>query len=628
MGSLIRVESLVLELLLVVSVVAIVVRRLRIHYTVALVLVGLALSLRSPLELQVTPELILFLFIPPLVFEAAFQIDWKKLRRNLGTIFLFAVPGVVLTTVVTGGIVTWGAKLPSAVALVFGALVGATDPVSVVAIFRKLGAPKRLEVLMEAESLFNDGTAIVIFSLTLAAVQIGKLDIVGAVFEFLRVAGGGVIVGVALGWLTTRLIGHIDDYLVETTLTTVLAFGSYLFAEQFHLSGVLAVVCAGLVSGNLSRSEMSPTTRIVVHNFWEYVAFLANSAVFLMIGLEMDIGGMLQTLGPTLWGLLAVLVSRGLNVYLLSRLGRPIPERWRHVLFWGGLRGAITLALALSLPEALGPERSTVIVMTFGVVLFTMVGQGMSLEWLVDRLQLVDRTEEQIEYERRHARAIAARAGLQHLSRLHDDGLISSHIWEKVRPRVQHRIDALTVGVQEALAGTPELENEELIISRREMLRAQRSTLNSLRRTGAISQSSYEDLIVEVDAALESDFGTWTDLAEPGGGAGGVDKLIMVVLQSRDLESAVNALAMRGIRSTQVQSRGGFLRRANHLVLVGIPEGRLPEVVETLERTARSRVEYLSMIPEGVPVPLPDPISVQVKGATVFVFDVERYEAI
>lgn len=628
MEGLIRVESLVLELLLVVSVVAIVVRRLRIHYTVALVLVGLALSLRSSLQLNVTSNLILFLFIPPLVFEAAFQIDWSKLRKNLGTVFLFAVPGVILTTIVTGGVVAWGAGLTMAMALVFGALVGATDPVSVVAIFRKLGAPKRLEVLMEAESLFNDGTAIVIFSLTLAAAEMGELDIIGAVFEFLRVAGGGVLVGVALGWLTTRLISHIDDYLVETTLTTVLAFGSYLLAEQLHLSGVLAVVCAGLVSGNLSSAEMSPTTRIVVHNFWEYVAFLANSAVFLMIGLEMDVGGMLANLGPTLWGILAILASRAVNVYLLSRLGRPIPERWRHVLFWGGLRGAIALALALSLPAALDPERSTVIVMTFGVVLFTMVGQGLSLEWLVDKLQLVDRTEEQIEYERRHARAMAARAGLQHLSRLHDDGLISSHIWDQIRPHIEHRIEALTIGVQEVLNHAPQLENEELITSRREMLRAQRSTLSSLRRTGVISQEAYGDLVAEVDAALESDFGTWTDLAEPAGISHKVDKLLMVVLQSRDLESAINALAMRGIRSTQVQSRGAFLRRANQLVLVGIPEGRLPGVIETLERTSRSRVEYLTAVPEGIPVPMPDPIPVQVKGATVFVFDVERCEAI
>jgi CPA1 family monovalent cation:H+ antiporter len=628
MQGLIRVEILVLELLLIVSVVAIVVRRLRIHYTVALVLVGLGLSLRSPLELNVTSELILFLFIPPLVFEAAFQIDWNLLRKNLGTILLFAVPGVVLTTVATGGIVAWGAGLSTAVALVFGALVGATDPVSVVAIFRKLGAPKRLEVLMEAESLFNDGTAIVIFSLALTAAQLGELDIIGGLFEFVWVAGGGVVIGVALGWLTTRLISHIDDYLVETTLTTVLAFGSYLLAEQLHLSGVLAVVCAGLATGNLSGGEMSPTTRIVVHNFWEYVAFLANSAVFLMIGLEMDIAGMLGSLGPTLWGIAAILVSRALNVYLLSRLGRPIPERWRHVLFWGGLRGGITLALALSLPAALGPERSTVIVMTFGVVLFTMVGQGLSLEWLVEKLELVGRTEEQIEYERRHARAMAARAGLQHLSRLHDEGLISSHIWEQIQPRVQHRIDALTIGVQEVLHHVPQLENEELITSRREMLRAQRSVLSSLRRTGVISQEAYGDLVAEVDAALESDFGTWTDLADHQGKPQEVDKLLMVVLQSRDLESAMNALAMRGIRATQVQSRGAFLRRANHLVLVGIPEAGLPVVIETLERTSRSRVEYLAAIPEGMPVPMPVPVPVEVKGATVFVFDVERYEGI
>lgn len=628
MEGLIRVESLVLELLLIVSVVAIVVRRLRIHYTVALVLVGLVLSLRSPLELNITSELILALFIPPLVFEAAFQIDLDKLRKNLGTVFIFAVPGVILTTIVTGLIVAWGSGLPLEIALVFGALVGATDPVSVVAIFRKLGAPKRLEVLLEAESLFNDGTAIVIFSLALTAAQLGEFDLISAGFEFVRVAGGGILLGIALGWLTSRLIGYIDDYLVETTLTTVLAFGSYLLAEQLHISGVLAVVCAGLVNGNLSGRQMSPTTRIVVNNFWEYVAFLANSAVFLMIGLEMDIPGMLANAGSTLWAIMAILVSRGLSVYGLSRLGRQIPERWRHVLFWGGLRGAIALALALSLPTALGPERGTVIVMTFGVVLFTLVGQGLSLEWLVDRLELIVRSDEQIEYERRHARAIAARAGLEHLSRLHDEGLISSHIWEGIRPRVQGRVEALTSGVQEVLRHAPELEDEELITSRREMLRAQRSTLASLRRAGVISRDSYEDLVSEVDAALGSEFGAWVDLAVGEEPRQAIDRLIMVVVQPGDLESATNALGMRGFTATHVQSRGAFLQRANHLLLIGIPGDRLEEAIETLERTCRSRVEYVSSVPESIPVPLPTPYPVQVKGATVFVFNVEHHEVI
>ena len=281
MSELIQIESLVLELLLIVSVVAILVRRFRIPYTVALVLAGLALSFRERLGIELTPELILALLLPPLVFEAALHIRLIDLRRQMGMIALLAVPGVVLNMLVAGGVLSFGTGLPIGLALIFGALIAATDPVSVVAIFRLLGAPKRLEVLLESESLFNDGTAIVLFSLALEAFSIGEFSLSSAVMDFVRVAGGGILVGLTLGWLMSRLVAQVDDYLVETTLTTVLAFGSYVVAEQFHMSGVLAVVAAGLMSGSLGEREMSPTTRIVLTNFWEYVAFLANSAVFL-----------------------------------------------------------------------------------------------------------------------------------------------------------------------------------------------------------------------------------------------------------------------------------------------------------------------------------------------------------
>jgi len=286
MSEIFEIETLILELLLIVSIVAVVVRRLRIPYTVGLVLAGLALSLRPPIQLELTPELILAILLPPLLFEAAFHLNIDHLRRNVGTILLLAIPGVILTMLITGGILSFGAGLPLTAALVFGALIAATDPVSVVGIFRRIGAPKRLEVLLEGESLFNDGTAIVLFGIALGALGTGEFDIVQGAIDFIIVGGGGVLVGLILGVLAIPLLARIDDHLVETTLTTLLAFGSYLVAEQLqvsgvHLSGVLAVVTAGLIAGNVGRREMSPTTRIAVLNFWEYVAFLANSVFFL-----------------------------------------------------------------------------------------------------------------------------------------------------------------------------------------------------------------------------------------------------------------------------------------------------------------------------------------------------------
>jgi len=484
-----------------------------------------------------------------------------------------------------------------------------------------------LEVLLEGESLLNDGTAIVIFNLTLAFLASGEFNLINGLTDFVRIAGGGLVVGLAFGWIFARLITRIDDHLVETTLTTVLAFGSFLVAEDLlHVSGVLAVVAAGIVGGNVGPRGMSPTTRIVVFNFWEYAAFLANSAVFLLIGLQLDLPALINSWQSILWAIGAVLASRALVVYLISYLGRSIPLSWRHVLFWGGLRGGIALTLALSLPPGLEPQRETVFLMTFGVVLFSIVGQGFSMDRLLLRLKILVRSEEQLEYESRQARALATRAGNEHIQRLSEEGLISLHTWETLEPIMKGRMDALSAAIQETLHDFPDLEAQELLTARREMLRAQRGMLATLRRNGVVSERTYEELVAEVDAALESDLEVWKTHALEEKPEENICQLLMVVVQARDLESASNALAMRGIRATRIQSMGGFLRQRNHLLLVGIPEGKLEVAVEALKQSCRSRVEYLSSPIESAPHILPQPIEVQVRGATVFVFNVDRCE--
>ncbi|HEY42403.1 MAG TPA: Na+/H+ antiporter [Anaerolineae bacterium] len=623
----IEIEFLILILLLVSTIVAVIGRRFRIPYTVGLVLAGLALSLRGPIDIYVSPKLFLSLFLPPLLFEAAFYLNFEEFRRNLSTIVLLAVPGVLITMFLVGAVVSIGGGLTLPIALVFGSLIAATDPVAVVGIFRKLGAPKRLEVLLEGESLLNDGTAIVIFNLTLAFVASGDFNLINGLTDFVRIAGGGLMVGLAFGWLFASLINRIDDHLVEITLTTILAFGSFLVAEDLlHVSGVLAVVAAGIVSGNVDPRGMSPTTRIVVFNFWEYTAYLANSAVFLVIGLQIDLPALINSWQSILWAIGAVLVSRAVVIYIFSNLGRSIPLSWRHVLFWGGLRGAIALALALSLPPGLEPYRETVILMTFGVVLFSIVGQGYTMDRLLLRLKVLIRSEEQLEYESRQARALATRAGYEHIQRLSEDGLISLHTWETLQPILKLRMDALTAAIQETLRDFPDLEAQELLTARREMLRAQRGMLATLRRNGVVSEVTYEELVAEVDVALESDLEAWKRQALKDKPDENICQLLMVVVQARDLESASNALSMRGIRATRIRSMGGFLRQRNHLLLVGIPEGKLDLAVEALKRSCRSRVEYLSSPIESAPHILPQPIEVQVRGATVFVFNVDRCE--
>jgi CPA1 family monovalent cation:H+ antiporter len=502
-------ETLIIELLLVVALVAIAVRRLRVPYTVALVIAGLLLTTQQPLQLSLTPELILALFVPPLVFEAAFHLNLRDLQRNLLGILLLAVPGVVLTMLIVGGLTAVLTPLALPAALVFGALISATDPVAVVALFRALGAPKRLALLMEAESLFNDGTAIVVFNIVVAIALVGHFNPVDGIVDFLKVSAGGLMIGFALGWATAQLIARIDDYLIETTLTTVLAFGSYLVAERLHVSGVLAVVAAGLVCGNLGPRGMSPTTRIVLFNFWEFVAFLANSFVFLLIGLQVNIPALLAAWQPVLAAIAAVLIARAIVIYGLgyvtNRLTEPIPLRWLHVMNWGGLRGAIALALALSLPETLGPDRELIRVMAFGVVLFTLLVQSTTMGALIRRLGIVMPDPLQTEYELRQARLLSFRSAATHLERMHHDGLISEHVWETLRPTLQARVETMAQAVRDLQLANPALSDEEFERARRELLRAQRGALLGLRRDGVISEEAFEKLVIEVDLALGGD---------------------------------------------------------------------------------------------------------------------------
>jgi CPA1 family monovalent cation:H+ antiporter len=515
MEEFLATETLIIALLLIVSLVAIVVRRLRIPYTVALVVVGLIITFQQPIEIELTPELILALFVPPLVFEAAFHIDFRRLRDNLVPILVLAVPGVILATALVGLIVSAGANLPLPTALVFGALISATDPVAVVAVFRALGVPRRLGVLVEGESLFNDGTAIVVFDLVLAAALAGGaaaqdagFGLLAAAVEFVRVSAGGIGVGIGLGWLVSQLIARLDDYLIETTLTTVLAFGAYLVAERLHFSGVLAVVGAGIVNGNIGPRGMSPTTRIVLFNFWEYLAFVANSLVFLMIGLDVNIPQIAANIGPIAIGVLAVMASRALVVYGLTWLtglrGPNVPRAHRHVLFWGGLRGAISLALALSLPASL-PDRELLRVMAFGVVLFTLLAQGTTMQLLLRRLGLVERVEAELEYERRHGRLMAARAARERLEQLHRHGAISTVTWEQLVPELDDRIQKSLDAQYELLSEEPSLKAQELDDARREGLRAGRAALAALLSDGFISERVYEELIADIDVALEGE---------------------------------------------------------------------------------------------------------------------------
>jgi CPA1 family monovalent cation:H+ antiporter len=451
----------------------------------------------------------------------------------------------------------------------------------------------------------------------------GIFNPINSMIDFVVVAGGGLAVGFILAILISQAIRFIDDSLIETTLTTVLAFGSYLVAEQVHVSGVLAVVAAGLVNGNIGPRGMSPSTKILVYSFWDYAAFIANSVVFLLIGIQIDLSIIFSEWQVILWAILAVLVARAVSVYGLSWIGKSMPSRYKPVLFWGGLRGAISLALALSLPASLGSFRVEIQAMAFGVVLFTLLVQGLTMKPLINRMNLIQRNEYQEEYERRHARSVMARAAYERLEHMYQNGLISTDLWEKMSIPIKRHADALTKAVREVLNTDPSVEEEVFNTAMREMLISQRSVLNSLLREDIISEDIYSQLASEVDTTLTSSNSNQLQILlnrpeQP------IRGLMSIIIQDQDVESVIAILNRMGVSFTRLSSSGGFLGTKNTTLLVGIPEGEESQIINVISKVSHQRIGYL---PDSEKTPERS-TSVIVGGATIFTLDVERYEEI
>ena len=505
MSEIFIIEEYAVGLLVIATLVGIVARRLRMPYTVGLVIVGAALAiLFEQFHVELNPDLILGIFVPPLIFEAAFHLPVEDLRRNIVPILVLAIVGVLLTTFLVGGIVAYGAGISISYAIIFGAIVAATDPVAVIALFKSLGVPKRLQVLLEGESLLNDGTAIVIFNIAVAAAVTGSFSVIGGVRDFIISAGVGLGIGFVLGILASLVISRIDDHLIETAITFVLAYGAFLLAESIHVSGVLAVVAAGLANGNIGPKGMSPTTRIVVFNFWEFMSFISNSFVFLLIGLVTDLSLILANWAAILWGILAALVARLVVMYGLLQPIKSITMRWKHIMYWGGLRGAISLALVFGLSTKLDSEISEqLLAMVFGLVLFTLLVQGTSMGTVVRKLQIIPRRADRDEYDLRRAIAASTRAGFEQLEKVYKDGMISKHVWEILSGALDPYSRQLTKEVKEILKKHPEVEKEELDSAWREFLRHQRLIVTEQLADHAITEDIYSEVVSQIDNALE-----------------------------------------------------------------------------------------------------------------------------
>lgn len=391
-----NVTAGVILLYCVATVVAIVTQRLRVPYTAALLLVGVALGGLHIVALpHLTKELLFALFLPGLLFEAAYHLEVRELRESAWAIGALAIPGVAVAIAVTALVLVAGAALLGrdigwTTALVFGGVIAATDPVAVTALFREVAAPRRLHVLVESESLLNDGTSIVFLTLMLAYFAGESPTAIALVLDFFRIAGGGALVGLVVGWGISHIRTRLDDAAIEITLTTIAAYGAFVLAEQLHCSGVIATVVAGVVCGHTGRHDaMTAGTRRAVDGFWEWLAFALNSAVFLLLGAELS-GSLLVHEWPLLLlGAGAALAARALVVELvglgLQRTTERLPRAWRVVMVWGGLRGALSLVLALALPASAG-NRPLIIALTAGTVMLSLVGQGATMSLLLRRL--------------------------------------------------------------------------------------------------------------------------------------------------------------------------------------------------------------------------------------------------
>ena len=391
-------EKGVVLLLLIAAVVAILTRRLRLPYSVGLVATGMGVALLPFVpKVSLTKELIFTWLLPPLIFEAAFYLSWKELRRDLPVILVLATVGVLLSTAITTVGMHFLAHWEWASALVFGALIAATDPVSVIAVFREANTHGRLRLLIEAESLFNDGTAAVGFGIAVVLASGHTLPVLTMIRTALITTGGGVLCGAVVGNLVLYLAGGTKDHLVETTCTTIAAYGSFLLADSLSVSGVFATLTAGLVLGNLGHlGPISDRGRESVQAFWEYAAFVANSVVFFLIGMHETSRHFGAVWFPGIVAALLVTFGRAVAVYPICQLFSWSPLRvskqHQHVLFWGGLRGALALALVLGLPAEV-PKREEIITVSFAVVAFSIFVHGLTIAPLLRALGEIPKRE-------------------------------------------------------------------------------------------------------------------------------------------------------------------------------------------------------------------------------------------
>lgn len=436
--------NVLILLLLVATTVALATRWLKIPYVVGLVLAGVAIPKQMlPESIGLNPDVILNLFLPILIFEAAINTDISRLRSTIKPISLLAVPGVILSAAITAILLKLSFGLVWITASAVGVILTITDTVSVIAAFRTVPVPGRLATIVEGESLFNDGMALVLLSIITTVHLEGSFSFGASIEQFLIAFVGGGILGLGLGYLCVGLFRQLDDALSNILLTVAVSLGTFQIGHFLGVSSAIAVLMAGLLIGNLGFRRTSASIKVTLLNFWEYAGFGVNTFIFLFVGIEVDPSILLGSIPSAVLAVGIYQIGRICAIYpllfLLSFFDRPLPLKWQHVLIFGNVKGSLSMALALTLPLTL-PGRVPVITLVFSTVFVSLIGQGLSLPWLVKRLQLSKPSPTRQQLEALQLQLIASKAAQEELKKLLESGSLPKFLHEELFASYQARI--------------------------------------------------------------------------------------------------------------------------------------------------------------------------------------------
>ncbi|AKE62504.1 Na+/H+ antiporter [Microcystis aeruginosa NIES-3806] len=511
-GDIPELVLILILLLLIATAVALITQRLRISYVAGLVLAGLPITDLLSRRIGLDPFLVLNLFLPILIFEAAINTDISRLRSTFKPIALLAGPGSVFSAAIIAVLVKFGLGLDWIPALLVGVILANTDTVSMIAVFKEIRVPSRLSTIVEGETLFNDAAALVTFNLLLVIYATGTISTTQVIKEVLIVALGGGLVGAVLGYLCLPIYVRLRDPLSSLLLTVALALGAFQLGQFLGVSGAVAVVIAGLVFGNLGLPRSaSASDRITLISFWEYAGFIVNTFIFLLIGIEINPLTLWQTLPSIVLVILAYQLGRILSVYsllwVLRRIDRPIPLRWQHILILGNIKGSLSMALAVAIPLTL-TGRELIIELVFGAVLFSLVIQGLALPWLIKKLDISQVSAVTREIGQLQLQLIASKAAQDELANLLKSGVLPKAVYEELWASYQAKVAVservLRDAYNQSRSGQMEPKYGQLDAIRRRLFLAEKAALGDALRKRIVPEDLVQSYVKGLDEKLLS----------------------------------------------------------------------------------------------------------------------------